>query len=115
MAGYSQVFATARKAAQKMDEIADHALQRRIANEVRKSVEAVRGPTPQTALRLCDDYAKTVLGDAVFSPWLKVYTAAAGEFREGWIPLNYFERVVRPNIYGSYTLRLDNKTLSRRI
>jgi Sugar-transfer associated ATP-grasp len=46
--------------------------------------------------KLADDYAIEVFGGKEFAPWLYVYTAAQGEFKEGWIPDNYFGKYVFP-------------------
>lgn len=50
----------------------------------------------------CDDYATEVLGHPRYAHWLYAYTALAGEFREGWIPENYYGWVVVPKIKGGY-------------
>lgn len=51
--------------------------------------------------KTCDDYAVKILGDAVFAPWLYLYTLAHGEFREGWIPGGYAQSIVYPRINGA--------------
>lgn len=66
-------------------------------------------------LKACDDYASEVLGSRDFSPWLRVYTAFQGKFKEGWIPDNYLGRVVCPAINGDFRRLSDRKTLSKRI
>ena len=48
------------------------------------------------------EYAKDVLGDKIYAPWLYVYSAIAGEFKEGWIPDNYYGGVVVRKIKGDY-------------
>lgn len=63
----------------------------------------------------CLDYANSVLGSKAFSPWLKVYTAFQGEFKEGWIPDNYIGRIVSPAMNGPWRGIGQFKTLSRRI
>lgn len=63
----------------------------------------------------CETYAKEVLGGKEFAPWLKVYTAFQGEFKEGWIPDNYLGRIVCPAINGDFRRLSDRKTLSKRI
>ena len=55
--------------------------------------------TPKTK-KQCDNYAEDVLGSKVFAPWLYVYSLVRGEFREGWIPDNYFGRIVVPKVNG---------------
>jgi hypothetical protein len=46
----------------------------------------------------CNAWAVTMLGSMVYAPWLYVYSAVAGGFREGWIPDNYYGEVVIPAI-----------------
>ncbi|WP_405410838.1 sugar-transfer associated ATP-grasp domain-containing protein [Maribacter sp. Asnod1-A12] len=46
-------------------------------------------------------YAREVLGWKGYAPWLYVYTAVAGSFKEGWIPDNYYN-VIIPQIQGEY-------------
>lgn len=66
-------------------------------------------------LRQIDAYAREVLGSPRFAPWLRVYTFWAGEFKEGWIPDNYFGRVVLPVVQGPGRSISDFKTLTRRV
>ncbi|MGE0644622.1 MAG: sugar-transfer associated ATP-grasp domain-containing protein [Nitrospira sp.] len=74
----------------------------RDATKILKSVESYRGKTPSRNLKLCDDYAVDVFGHKRFAPWLYVYTAVSGGFKEGWIPENYFGSVVVPKLQGKY-------------
>jgi hypothetical protein len=48
--------------------------------------------------RLADDYAIQVFGKKEYAPWLYVYTLISGTFKEGWIPDNFFGRVVAPKV-----------------
>jgi hypothetical protein len=49
--------------------------------------------------QLADDYAIQVLGKKVYAPWLYVYTlVSGGSFKEGWIPDNFFGKLVVPKI-----------------
>jgi hypothetical protein len=48
----------------------------------------------------CKDYAIEVLRDEKFSPWLMVYAAVSGQFKEGWIPDNFYGAKVVPAING---------------
>ncbi|HET6805262.1 MAG TPA: sugar-transfer associated ATP-grasp domain-containing protein [Frateuria sp.] len=70
------------------------------AQTVLKVVEGQRGPTARTALRQADEYARDVLGSSDYAPWLYVYAAVSGGFREGWIPDNYYGMVVDPHKSG---------------
>lgn len=79
-----------------------------VANEVRhirsnqrarlalKGVENQRGRTDSALIGRCNEYAQEVLGSRKFAPWLHVYAAVSGEFREGWIPDNYYGVIVYP-------------------
>jgi hypothetical protein len=67
-----------------------------------RRIERVRGKTPARDIRLCDEYAVEVLGGRRFAPWLYVYSAVAREFREGWIPYNFYESIVVPRVQGHY-------------
>jgi hypothetical protein len=66
-------------------------------------------------LKKISEYSKEVLGSLAFSPWLKLFTAYQQEFKEGWIPDNYYGRVVCPKINGEFRNLGDLKTLSKRI
>ncbi len=79
-----------------------HALHRKQAAEALVGIEKDRGPTDPGLLKLSDEYAVDVLGDAVFAPWLYVYSAVNGAFREGWMPDNYFGWVVLKKTKGMY-------------
>ena len=65
--------------------------------------------------RRADEYAKGVLGGREYAPWLYVYAAMAGEFRDGWIPDNFFGAVVVPRINKGLGPVTGLKTLSARI
>lgn len=52
--------------------------------------------------QVCDDYALDVLGGKDFAPWLYVYTAINNEFKEGWIPDNYYGKFIVPKFKGLY-------------
>ncbi|MCW5714344.1 MAG: hypothetical protein KIT43_07530 [Bauldia sp.] len=74
-----------------------------------------RRPLPQGALSKADEYARDVLGSLVYAAWLRVYTVLAGEFRVGWIPDNYYTKVVIPQIDYKYRLGSSRKTFIRRV
>lgn len=80
-----------------------------------KSIEAARGPLPRYVKAQADDYAVNVLGSKRYAPWLYVYSAIAGEFREGWIPDNYYLSVVLPAIKGRYAEVSEMRSLTTRI
>ena len=71
-------------------------------------------PTPQQR-RTAQDYAVEVLGSPVYAPWLLVYTLIRGEFREGWIPANFFGRQVVPRLNKHLGEATNIKTLTNLI
>ena len=74
-----------------------HSKQNRKAESILSTIENQQGAVLDPAIRrLCLEYAGDVLGWEGYSPWLCTYSALAGEFREGWIPDNYYGEVVLP-------------------
>ncbi|MES2982045.1 MAG: sugar-transfer associated ATP-grasp domain-containing protein [Verrucomicrobiota bacterium] len=74
-------------------------------NQVHKlliGLEPTRGKLSSKVIKQCDDYAHEILGDKIYAPWLYLYSAIAGKFKEGWIPDNYYPKVVVPAIQGNY-------------
>src|SRR5699024_10607788 len=65
--------------------------------------------------KLCNDYAVEILGSKRYTEWLYVYTAFNQEFKEGWIPDNYFGKVVFPQINNHIGNISDIKTLTRKL
>lgn len=65
--------------------------------------------------KLINDYSIEILGSKVYAYWLYVYTAFKGEFSEGWIPDNYYDRVVLPKINKDYRNIATIKTLSKKL
>ena len=72
------------------------------AGKCLRELESVKGKTDKKLIKLSDEYAEEVLGSKWYAPWLYVYCAVNNCFREGWIPDNYFARVVLPVISGRY-------------
>ncbi|MCW5717665.1 MAG: hypothetical protein KIS68_07525 [Bauldia sp.] len=99
---------------------------RRAARQARASLEAeadriirqlqADGSQPEPgSFRKAEEYAREVLGASDYAPWLKVYAAAAGGFRDGWIPDNYYGRIVIRRIDGRYRSAADAKTFINRV
>lgn len=65
--------------------------------------------------RQCEEYSMEVLGSMRFSPWLVFYSAIAGEFREGWIPDNFFGSHIVPSLQGAYGKISDLRALGVRL
>lgn len=84
----------------------------RDATRILKSVESYRGKTGNRDLKLCDDYAVEVFGHKRFAHWLYVYTAVSGQFKEGWVPENYYGSVVVPQLQGRYGRIADLRGLN---
>lgn len=64
------------------------------ARAVLAVIEAQQGRTDRKQIGLADAYAREVLGSEKYAPWLHVYTAVSGRFKDGWIPDNYYGLVV---------------------
>jgi len=90
----------------------DHAVQ---AARVLKLLEKHYGRADPSILSLADTYARDVFGDALYAPWLRVYAAFSGTFKEGWIPDNYYGGVVVPSMQGWYGKISALKPLTRLI
>ncbi|WP_160147800.1 sugar-transfer associated ATP-grasp domain-containing protein [Tabrizicola flagellatus] len=74
----------------------------RAARGTLEMLERRDGPLSAADRGRCDAYAVEVLGHAKFAPWLYVYSHVAGEFREGWIPDNFFDECVLPHNSGRH-------------
>jgi hypothetical protein len=46
--------------------------------------------------KLADDYAIQVFGKKDYAVWIYVFSLIYGEFKEGWIPTDFYERNVSP-------------------
>lgn len=80
-----------------------------------QQLESRYGEADPNNLRLADTYARDVFGDLVYAPWLRVYSAFCGTFREGWIPDNYYGIVVVPHMQGWYGTISNLKPIARLI
>lgn len=93
---------TAKNAIEKSRNYLYHRERNQTAMNVLKTVEIEKGNLDPKIKNLCIDYANDVLGSKKYAPWLFVYSAFQREFKEGWIPDNYYGEVVIPNINGQY-------------
>ncbi len=84
----------------------------RDVTKILKSVESYRGKTGSRDKKLGDDYAMEVFGHKHFAPWLYVYSAVSGKFKEGWMPENYYGSVVVPKLSGRYGRVADLRALN---
>ncbi|CAB3731789.1 hypothetical protein LMG27174_05866 [Paraburkholderia rhynchosiae] len=90
----------------------DHGAQ---AGRILQLLEKKYGRPDPAHLKLADIYARDVFGDAIYAPWLRVYAAFSGAFKEGWIPDNYYGGVVVPSMKGGYGRISNLKPMSRLI
>lgn len=74
----------------------------KVAKKILHQVELEKGKLSTQSKKLAYDYANDVLGWQGFAPWLYVYTLIYGKFVEGWLPDNYYGRIVLPKIQGDY-------------
>ena len=79
-----------------------HYIQLSNANKALAIIEKTNGKTDPRFLKLCDEYAVDVLGNVSYAPWLSVYAAFNADFKEGWIPDNYYREIVIPKIQGEF-------------
>jgi len=61
---------------------------------------------------LADDYAVEVFGGKEYAPWLYVYSLVSGDFKEGWMPDNFFGLRVMPAVNKGLRGVTDFKTFS---
>ncbi|MFI8604787.1 sugar-transfer associated ATP-grasp domain-containing protein [Cellulophaga baltica] len=79
-----------------------HHISNTIAQKTLKNLEKEKGKFPITLKKQSDAYAREILGWKGFSPWLYVYSHFSEAFKEGWIPDNFYGKVVIPKIQGDY-------------
>lgn len=92
-----------------------HLLHRQLArSELSKALKSGHHVSPTTARR-CGEYAADVFGSKRFAPWLVFYSAIAGEFREGWIPDNFFGSRIVPALQGRYGNVSELRALGARL
>ncbi|SIS42669.1 Sugar-transfer associated ATP-grasp [Zobellia uliginosa] len=97
-----------------------HQISNTIARKALIEIEKDRGQLEPRLKKRADEYAIEILGWKGFSPWLHTYSALARDFKEGWIPDNYYGRVVIQQIQGSYgqisfLKPLSNKLLNKKV
>lgn len=89
-----------------------HLGHRKSALDILKNIEAEKGKTNTKLIKLSDEYASDVLGSKIFAPWLYVYSAFNQNFKEGWIPDNYYGKVIAPKLQGTYGLIAEYNALT---
>ncbi len=79
-----------------------------------RTMELFNGRKLTDALkRRSDAYAQEVLGDVGYAPWFYVYATMQGEFREGWLPDDFYHTVVVPKLTKGLAPITNVKSLSR--
>ena len=91
-----------------------HRVVNKYANSTTKNIEKYKGKTDPELLRLSQEYAKDVFGWKGYAPWLHLNSTVAGEFKEGWIPANYYYEIVVPKIEGRHGKVSNIKTLTNK-
>jgi len=92
-----------------------HSNHKKIALITLKTIENVKGKTNLNLIKLADEYALDVFGSQIYAPWLYVYSAISGQFKEGWIPDNYYGKIVVPKLKGNYGIIGDFNGLTNRV
>lgn len=90
------------QAAEKVTRYRYHYISNKIALTSLAEIEKEKGKLSSQIKKIANTYANDVFGWKGYAPWLYVYAHLAGEFKEGWIPDNYYGKVVIPKIQGDY-------------
>ena len=85
------------------------------AHKILKSIESVKGKTDPKLIKISDEYATDILGWEGYAPWLYVYSAMNNKFKEGWIPDNYYGKIVVPKLKGYYGTISEYNSLTSRL
>lgn len=80
-----------------------------------KNLENINGKLDRSLIKICDEYAIDIFKSKVYAPWLYVYTAMHKEFKEGWIPDNYFGLKILPKINGNYGKIASLRPLNKKV
>src|SRR5690625_3947039 len=73
---------------------------RRTEKEIRKKIISKNGRmvVDQKLKKQIKDYCLYYFGSASYWPWLAVYTELRGEFKQGWIPDDYYRFTLLPKM-----------------
>lgn len=80
-----------------------------------KNLEKKKGKLDKKLINKCDEYSIEILKSKSYAPWLYVYTIMHENFKEGWIPDNYFALEILPKINGSYGRIASLRPLNKKI
>ncbi|WP_225036342.1 sugar-transfer associated ATP-grasp domain-containing protein [Winogradskyella sp. SM1960] len=92
-----------------------HYEQNKVAQNILKVVELQKGKLNSNVKKICKEYALDTFGDKKYAPWLYTYSAFAKEFKEGWIPDNFYGEVVVPQLNGDYGKLGDRNAVINKI
>ncbi|MCA0152995.1 sugar-transfer associated ATP-grasp domain-containing protein [Winogradskyella vincentii] len=79
-----------------------HKEQNATALKILKVQETQNGRLSKKERKLCIEYALDIFGHKKYAPWLMTYCSYQNQFKEGWIPDNYYGETVVPTIKGEY-------------
>lgn len=106
---------TAKNVIEKAKVYAYHKEQNRNARKYLNSIESEKGKLDHKLKNLCVEYAKDIFLDEKYAPWLFVYCANAQDFKEGWMPDNYYGEIVLPNMNAEYGKICNRKSVVSRL
>ncbi len=92
-----------------------HYEQNQEAKRVLKIVEAEKGKLDSKIKKTCKEYALDVFGNEIYAPWLLTYSSYYNEFKEGWIPDNFYGEIVVPTLKGDYGRTGDRSAIITKI
>lgn len=90
-----------------------HARHAEQATLILKQLNSIGKQLRPADVKLCEEYATEVFRGKRFTPWLLVYCAVSGAFKEGWIPDNYYGEKVIPVIKGQHGKVSTLKSMSQ--
>ncbi|WP_179319860.1 sugar-transfer associated ATP-grasp domain-containing protein [Winogradskyella helgolandensis] len=92
-----------------------HIEQNDTALKILKVVENQNGKLSAKNRKLCKEYALDVFGHKRYAPWLMTYCSYTNEFKEGWIPDNYYGEYVVSNYKGDYGKICDRSAVINQV
>lgn len=88
-----------------------HNMHKKSALKALNNIENFKGKTDPKLIKLSNEYAEKILGSKIYAPWLYVYSALQGDFKDGWIPDNFYGRIVMPKLKGDYGKLADRNMI----
>lgn len=93
-------------------------MSRDAAKRLREKVISFNGKTVVNSqlLKKIKRYSKKAYGSTAYWPWLALYTEMRGEFKEGWIPDDYYRFELLPRINPEKFIRFSEaKTIDHKL